>query len=166
MSCGKTPTRRHVHRGKRIVIVGHGWTGGGGSGPAVGKPARRPNRRAVPQKRRSSVPAGLLAWEKKHPFKNDWAKWAKSHPLKPFSRADWLAWEKKHPFKTNGHTVQQGRKHKVKCQVKTRHAVSATRGQRRKQHAKPTGKRLVIMRHTKGTKARTAVKARTALKAR
>lgn len=152
MSCGKTPTRRQVHRGKRIVIVRP--LGGGNRHPGK-RPAKVP-KSTSPAGRRKKVPAGLLAWEKKHPFKNDWKQWAKSHPLKPFSRSDWLAWEKKHPFKWNGHTVQQGRKHKVKCQVKTRHAVSATRHQRRKVHSKPTGKRIVITRPLPRTHAKSA----------
>lgn len=169
MSCGRTPTRRQEHGKrrmsaasrhagkiarhkvappvtghKRIVITRH-----------VPAPLPKPKQKVTPVPRKMAQPRmspaelrALRAWERRHPFKD-----------KRMTRAQFLAWERAHPLRHGGHSASQAKTHKVACHIKTRHAVSATRGRR--------GKRIVITRFPAGAaKARRPERAQKAVRAR
>lgn len=192
MSCGKTPTRRQVHgknRGsvaakhaKKVASHGtppftKGAHGGGSKGPVkLPRPKQKVTR--SPKKTAKKLPPlspaarrRLKAWQKAHPLKNNFAAWAKAHPFKntPFTRAQFLKWQRAHPLKHGGHTRAVAIKHKVACQIKTRHAASATRHQRPKQKKRATGptfslhnKPAPAVRAPKTTRAAKAARARRA----
>lgn len=167
MSCGKTTSRRQAQTARRSAVI--------------------KNHTAKVSKKATQSPANSAsynAWLKAHPFTPaSTAAWDKAHPFAnkntPMSAAQYAAWIRAHPFTSGGKKkpVAKAKQvaHKVSCQIKTRHAATAS-----KHTKKRTGKRIVIMfpapppgpkpvkpvraaRASRATRASRAVKARRGL---